>query len=168
MTNKILILVAILILTGCSAQKWCWNKFPPEIKIDTVIHTETTYKDTTIFVHLPGDTLISEVPVYIIDTIEGEPIVITYEEAIAETGYAEARAWIQNSMLQLELIQKDSLIEVTLDSVIAIKDHYVELYTTEIHKSPPQKRCPVKSIILYLLIGFFAGAILVFIIKLKK
>lgn len=168
MTNKILILAFILLFGGCATQKRCWEKFPPEIKTDTIIHTEIVYQDTTIFVEIPGDTILTEVPVYIIDTIEGEPIVITYEEAKAKTSYAEARAWIENSILQLELIQKDSLIEVQLDSVIAVKNHYVELYTTEIHKAPPKKKCPTKSIILYLLGGFFFGVVLIFIIKMKK
>lgn len=167
MKNKIIIL-AIILLSGCATQKRCFEKFPPEIKTDTIIHTEIIYQDTTVFVEIKGDSVLVEVPVYIVDTVEGKPIVITYKDAEAETDFAAARAWIENSILQLELIQKDSLIEIQLDSVIAIKDHYIELYTTEIHKSPPKKKCPTRSIILYLLGGFFLGVVLIFIIKMKR
>jgi len=168
MNSKLFILAIAILFGGCATQKRCWEKFPPEIKTDTIVHTETVYVDTTIYVELPGEIDTVEVPVHIIDTVPGEPIVVTYEEAKAKTDFAEARAWVENSKLKLELIQKDSLIVVKLDSVIQIKDHYVELYTVEIHKSPPKKKCPTRSIILYLLGGFFLGVVLIFIIRLKK
>ena len=158
------------ILAGCATQKRCFEKWPPEIKVDTVERTVVQYVDTTVYVQMPGDTVEVNVPVYIVDTVEGKPIVITYEEARAETEYAEARAWVEKSVLELELIQKDSLIEIRLDSVIAIKDHYVELYTTEIHESPPEMKCPLRSIIFYIAIGFAGGVLLMLIglIVLKK
>jgi hypothetical protein len=148
-------------LGGCTGAKWCWRHFPPEIKTDTVKITKIDYRDTTVNFNIDWQHTVDEMPVVIIDTvtIEGKRIsvALTMDSARARTEYAEAVAWVENSILRLELTQRDSLIAIRLDSVIAIKDHYVTLYTTEIHNTPPTIKCPWYSKILYLVVGFIVG-----------
>ena len=162
-------LLLLILLGGCTTQKRCFKKWPPQVT--TVIERDTviTYKDTTVYIDVPADTVYSDVPVYIIDTVEGEPVVVSYDSAKAETQYAEAVAWVERSRVQLELRQKDSLIGYRLDSIIAIKEHYVNLYTTEVHKQPVEKiKCPVHTKVFIFILGFLAGGAFVILFRGKR
>jgi len=158
-----------LLLTGCSLKKICWDRFPPEVGTDTVEVITTQYVDTTVYVYVQPQHTLDEVPVVIRDTIwvAGLPVpqIISKDTAVARTDFAEAKAWIERNRLALQLVQKDSLIEVRLDSIRTERDHYVKLYTTAIHTAPPEK-CPMWRRILLLIIGFTMG--LVFARLLKK
>jgi hypothetical protein len=115
MKNQLIGLVFVaLLMSGCVTQKRCEQKFPPQIiTIDSVItKTETIYRDTTIFIELPGDT--------IRDTVE-----VTVKEGIAnsrpsihETDLAWSMAQVVNGFLQHELIQKDSTLARVIENAI--------------------------------------------------
>jgi len=113
-------LVFLSVLAGCATERRCNIKFPPQrdtIKIIT-IRDSIIYKDTTIFIKLPGEVRIDSVfipcppppPQYIPDT------------ARAETSLSLAKAWWSYPVIKLKLTQKDTTIMWKLDN--AIKEAY--------------------------------------------
>ena len=73
----------------------------------TILKTVTETRDTTIFVHLPGDTVRDSIPYQ-----PNTPI------NTLETKYAISKAWIANNVLNHTLVQKQSNIPTTLPGVI--------------------------------------------------
>ena len=120
MKTKILFLALIsLFAASCVTQRRCYTKFPPArdtIKIVT-IRDSIIYRDTTIYIELPGETVIDsifipcpEVPGYV------------PKKVYAETELARASAWWSFPVIKLELIQKDTTIARRLEN--ALKDAY--------------------------------------------
>lgn len=101
-------LIAIM-MTACVTQRKCNLKFPPstESNIIVKVHDSLSYRDTIIFVKVPGDYKTDSVkipcpspaPGYIPDT------------AYAETSMAYAKAWFLYPNIKLSLTQKDTTIE---------------------------------------------------------
>lgn len=114
-------------LSGCVTQRRCLQKFPPRTDTVTVVEIRDSlvYKDTVIFVRLPGELRTDSVfipcppppPAYIPDT------------ARAETSLAIARAWWDHPNIMLSLTQKDTTIEHRLDSAIKESYHWRNEYT---------------------------------------
>jgi len=107
---------------------------------DSIVYKEKlVYKDTTIFKYLPGDTVFKDVIVYV-DKSTG---LANSKKIFAFTSLAEASAWVYNSRLFLNLIQKDTTIEIRLDSAIREASYWMEKYkssstvtTKETFKTP--------------------------------
>lgn len=133
---KYLIIILLgLLITSCSP------KIIKEVVTkDSIIYKEKiSYRDTTIFRYLPGDTVYKETIVYV-DKATG---LINSKKLFAFTSLAEASAWVYNSKLFLNLIQKDTTIEFRLDSAIKEASYWKEKYqnsntvvTKEVTKSP--------------------------------
>ena len=133
---KYLIIVLLgLVITSCSP------KIIKEVVTkDSIIYKELiSYRDTTIFRYLPADTVYKETIVYV-DKVTG---LVNSKKLFAFTSLAEASAWVYNSKLFLNLIQKDTTIEFRLDSVIKEATYWKERYqnnstvvTKETFKSP--------------------------------
>lgn len=110
------------------------------VKKDSIVYREKlVYKDTTIYKYLPGDTVFKNTYVYI-DKNTG---LINSKKIYAFTSLAEASAWVSNSKLNLNLIQKDTTIEIRLDSAIKEATYWKERYQNsssvtvkEVTKSP--------------------------------
>ena len=109
-------------LSGCFATKnRCLRLYPPEVSRDTVVHEtvrdSVVLKDTTIIVNIPGETILDSVPfpVYV-----DKDIVL--DTVRTETDYAKAKAYYSNGMIHLELIQKETDIDIRLDN--AIRENY--------------------------------------------
>lgn len=89
-----------------------------------VTKTVTDYRDTTIFVKLPGDTVYDSIPV---------PYALDFSTPVntLETKYAISKAWIQNSLLKHTLVQKQSNIPATLPGAIqtttAVKERIIKV-----------------------------------------
>lgn len=124
-----------LLITSCSP------KIIKEVVTkDSIIYKEKiSYRDTTIFRYLPGDTVYKETIVYV-DKATG---LVNSKKLFAFTSLAEASAWVYNSKLFLNLIQKDTTIEIRLDSAIKEASYWKEKYqnsntvvTKEVTKSP--------------------------------
>ena len=124
-----------LLITSCSP------KIIKEVVTkDSIIYKEKiSYRDTTIFRYLPGDTVYKETIVYV-DKATG---LINSKKLFAFTSLAEASAWVYNSKLFLNLTQKDTTIEIRLDSAIKEARYWKEKYQTsntvvtkEVTKSP--------------------------------
>jgi hypothetical protein len=152
--GSIIVFLVLLILSSCVTQKRCYLKFPPTvdtIKI-TIIRDSIIYRDTTIFIKLPGELRVDsikipcpEVPGYI------------PKKVFAETSLAKASAWWQFPNIRLELIQKDTTIERRLDNAIKEAWHWQEEYMKVTEKPQAIKYIPdIYRIALWL----WAGVIL--------
>ena len=116
------IVLTILALSGCATQKRCYEKW--SMKPDTITKVVTRdsliYRDTTIYYHLPGDTVTNEVVIpcpppseqYIPDT------------AKVETDFAIAKAWWGYPKIRLYLEQKDKYLRLELDSALRESWHW--------------------------------------------
>lgn len=134
--NKLLFFIILaLLVTSCSP------RIIKEVSVkDSIIYKEkVVYKDTTIFKYLPGDTVYKNTIVYV-DKVTG---LVNSKKLSAFTSLAEASAWVYNSKLFLNLIQKDTTIEIRLDSVIKEATYWKEKYQSnssvvvkEVTKSP--------------------------------
>jgi hypothetical protein len=162
----ILYSLILVSLTGCfTTRKACLRRFPPEIKLDTLIkiHTKDSiiYRDTTILVKLPGetdtDTLIFSYPsadyVYIPDTVR------------AKTEFANAKAWYSMGSIRIKLIQGGSF-QLKLDSII--RENMVlkkEIITIRESKVTEIRYIPViYKIALWMWIGVLAMILLLYLI----
>ena len=131
MKTIICLILSSLILSSCVTQRRCNRKFPPQTSTVIVyrdsIHTEVKYRDTTIFVKIPGQTITDTVfvpvnspgPSYVPDT------------ARAENTYSIAKAWLDWPKIRLNLFQKPQTIEILLKNAIKERDTYRELYEQE-------------------------------------
>jgi len=103
------------ILAGCSPQKRIarlLERFPLDSSIVIEYRDTTIYKDTTIFERIPGDTVWR-------DTILPVEVDLPYMELKTRSSLAEARAWILDNRLGLELIQYDTIFIFKLDSALS-------------------------------------------------
>jgi hypothetical protein len=115
MKNQLIgLLFVIILLSSCVTQQKCQDKFPPElITVDSIIRTtETIYRDTTIFIYLPGDTIRDTVIVEVINGIANS------RPSIHETDLAWSMAQVVNGFLRHELIQKDSTLARVIENAI--------------------------------------------------
>ena len=104
-----------VILAGCSPQKRIarlLERFPLDSSIVIEYRDTTIYKDTTIFERIPGDTVWR-------DTILSVEVDLPYMELKTRSSLAEARAWILDNRLGLELIQYDTIFIFKLDSALS-------------------------------------------------
>lgn len=116
-----ILLLLIGILSGsCVTQKKCLQRFPPQRDTLKIVSTRDSiiYKGTTIFIKLPGATVIDSI---IIPCPDPGPAYIP-KKVCAETSLASACAWWSYPVIKLELIQKDTTIERRLDN--ALKESY--------------------------------------------
>ena len=109
-----IIILVILLLTGCVTQKRCDRKFPPQlIHTDSLITNSTTiFGDTTIFVYLPGNTIIDTVFVQVKNGIANS------RPSIHETDLAWSMAQIVDNKLIHQLIMKDKTLEMLIKNAI--------------------------------------------------
>ena len=157
--------VLLTTFTGCITQKQCYRKFPPLIDTVKIVLSRDSivYKDTTLYLHIPGDTVWNTVeipcppppPSYIPDTVT------------TETEYAHAMAWLDHPFIRLVLIQKPTDLEWRLDSAIKESYHWKELYIKE---SSVIKTIPLLyRIALWVLVGMIlANALFVLVLILRK
>jgi hypothetical protein len=103
-----------VVLASCSPQKRLarlLEQYP--LKTDTVVK----YKDTTIFrdalviKHIPGETIYR-------DTLIPFKVDLPYMELKTTSMFADARAWIWENRLGLEIIQHDTFFQFKLDSAL--------------------------------------------------
>jgi hypothetical protein len=116
-------------LSGCVTQRRCTEKFPPQISSDTFIkdsvRTETKYRDTTIYIPIPGKVVHDSIPIPI-PCPEAKKIVS--DTIRTETEFAIAKAWIEGDELHIELEQKDTSYKADIKNAIRERDYYKYLY----------------------------------------
>jgi len=139
-TIKWLTKLLALILIGLAVTSCNPKVIKETITKDSIIYKEKiSYRDTTIYRFLPGDTVFKTTVVYV-DKNTG---LVNSKKLYAFTSLAEASAWVLNSHLYLNLIQKDTTIEIRLDSALKEASYWKERYlnsatvlTKETFKSP--------------------------------
>ena len=161
MKHKIFILIVVL-LSGCVTSRKCFDKFPPPPP-DTIHTSSVEWRDTTIFKYLPGETVHDSI---IVEKLVEKRIKVPYTSIYAETEFSEATASIENSKLRLELIQRDSLLAIYVDSAIRISTD------TVIIEQPYIKEVKVKSkyqdivgIGFWIVLGLFLFTLLFLILR---
>jgi len=113
--RTVAVVILVSLLAGCSPQKRLarlLDRFPLDSTIVIEYRDTTIYKDTTIFEQIPGDTVW-------IDTILPIEVDLPYTELKTRSTLAEARAWILDNRLGLELIQYDTVFVFKLDSALS-------------------------------------------------
>jgi hypothetical protein len=138
--NAILIAFIAILFAGCVTQRRCNLRFPPSTETVTLIteHDSIVYKDTTIFVKLPGEYRIDSV------TIPCPPPPASYKprRVYAETSLAKASAWWDYPVIKLELTQKDTTIEKRLEDANKEVYRWKNEYNKIVKVPPPVKYIP--------------------------
>jgi len=87
-------------------------KVETEILTNTI--TEIEYRDTVIYIELPGREVIKEVPVYINKGI------VDSKQSYLNVPFAESTAQVINSKLIHKLSQKDTVLRVELENALKL------------------------------------------------
>jgi len=115
MKNIILILL-IVVFSSCVTQKKCNNMFPPteSWRVETLIKDSLVYRDTTIYVDVPGKEVIVEKPVYIKSSATKAPIDISVDidTMSIENYYYTASSWVNNSIMGMQLTPKAEMFQL--------------------------------------------------------
>ena len=160
------IVILIILLTGCVTQKRCLTKFPPvndTIRI-VILKDSIIYRDTTIFIHLPGQTTIDSVVI----PCPAPPPEFIPDTAKAETSLAFARAWFAYPNIQLRLVQTDTTIVARLDSAI-MESYFWHNEYEQIKQTIIVKKIPlIYKIAFWTWIGVLVLILWSFLMYLKK
>jgi len=129
-----------------------------ETKTDTIIKTKTVirYRDTTIYIEMPGREIIKEVPVYIKAKLANS------ELSVLKVPYARSYARVINSKLKHELIQTDTILLFRLKNALQDK----KVLETQIISLKEKKVVPVKENTKFagFTIKWFIGSIVLIIV----
>ena len=91
-------------------EKVCVAEVKTETDTITKIKTVIEYRDTTIYIKIPGKTVIKEVPVYI------ENGIVNSLPLYLSVPFAESYAQVVNSELISELTQTDTILRIRLEN----------------------------------------------------
>ena len=94
--------------------KICEVPVKKEVEIITNTVTEIIYRDTTIYVKVPGKTVIKEIPVYI------EKGISNSELSVLNVDFARSYARVVGSRLEHELTQTDTLLLFKLKNALKV------------------------------------------------
>lgn len=132
MVRVILYIVIILTLTSCYTRRECL-KFCPEVKQESTIIEKikdsiiVSYKDTTIYLKLPKDTLYKIDTVYIGENSKFS----TKGKSILTNEFCESVAYVKNNKLYHNLYFVDTTLKIKLDNAIKEVIHWKNLYLLE-------------------------------------
>jgi hypothetical protein len=123
-----------------------------------VVTEIVTYRDTTVYLTLPADTVTDsvyiEVPCPALDDYVSDTVRV-------DKKLASASAWIERRKLKLQLAMKDAVLEFTIDSIAATRTKTVTITEMKIVKEkfvPPFYRASLFVniiLILFFLVGIF-------------
>lgn len=145
MRKYIIMLLAVIALfaTSCVTQQKCNTKFPPQtntITKDSVVYKDSiVYKPIKVPVYIKGDIVTKYDTIYK-DNVTG---LVNSKPVYAETAFAKAIAQVTNSKLKLQLIQKDSTFNVTLDSLTKEVYHWKNSYNSVVTNTVTTKEVKV-------------------------
>ena len=152
-----------LLMCSCTTQRRCLTKFPPQIVIersDSIVMRDTIiYHDRTVYDTIHADTVFKE------KILPGRPnpeIAQMLSDTVkAENTYSEAKAWIENWILYLQLQTKQQVIQRILENAEKETTHWREEYYREFEKQvqPIYKTKKIHKIALW-----FSGAVILLLI----
>ena len=136
----LLLILTVVMFSSCLTQKRCAERFPPQIVTKTETITEIVYRDTTIYVPIPGETVYDSIPVPIPCPDLPEFDLSKYVMS-KETQFAKAEAWLTFSLeagLQMHLLleQKEQEIEHTIENAIRENSTHTTTTVDVIHEVP--------------------------------
>lgn len=136
----------VLILSSCNTsleakrQRKCEKaayKYGCDFGTDTAYIKETVintvYKDTVVYIKIPGDTVHDSIPVVVEIFTDGTTLVSSKKSTL-HTSLATSQAWIQSGKLHHTLIQKDSIYKAQIQNAIRITQHFMKEQTTKVVK----------------------------------
>lgn len=130
MKKIFLLIITLLVFTSCVTQKACNRKFPLQENVITtekiVVRDSIVYKPVEVLVPIKGDTVTK----YITVVTDSKTGLVNSKPVYAETEFAKAVAQVKRGELYLELIQKDSILKVTSDSLVKEVYYWKEKYNT--------------------------------------
>lgn len=117
------ILIIAIFAGSCATSKRCLEKWPP-IPVDTIRTVEyrdtTIYRDTIVEVFIPGEIQVDTVPIPCPDL----PTAYVPDTAKAQTRLAQAKAWMEDGKIILELEQNDQWYQAKIEDAIRERDRY--------------------------------------------
>lgn len=156
-------LLISLNLVSCVTQRACYEKFPP--KVDTLYQQITLYRDTTLTMTLPPDTVTDSLRI---------PVVVPFssERLITETDYARAEAWVVNNILYQKLFHKNTKLEQKYDSLLQVKQQLITI-VKEVEKPPEKTKISqaldnLKGFIGLVFLGLIITVLLLIVLKKSK
>lgn len=166
MIRYLFIFLLLVSLSGCYTRRMWERKFPPVVTTDTIVkftsRDSLVYRDTTLFVQLPGETLIDSI------TIPCPPAPPTYKPDTLKikAKFAEVKAWLSGNKISAILTQSGTL-QIRLDSVIKESYKWENLYRdilkTEVHK---QRYIPIiYKVSLWAWTGVIIMVLILYLIK---
>ncbi len=119
-------IVVGMIASGCVSEKRCARRFPVVTIIErhdsTITRDSIVYRDTTIEVKLPADT------VKIVERVYVNNGIATMPKVVKQNGIITAEAEVKSGMLLVNSFLNDSSVFVTLTNAIRERNSYKELY----------------------------------------
>jgi len=103
------LLLALLVLSGCCTYKKCQQKYPYPIEyVETIV-----YRDSIVKIEIPGEAKTDSIFIETETPLNVQPFRLNTE-------FCSSVAWVQNSVLKMDLIQH------TVEKEIVFKDVIVE------------------------------------------
>lgn len=165
--KNILLIFFVVIFSSCTTQRRCLIKFPPQSSTETIykdsIHEVIKYRDTTVYVKIPGETITNTV--YVPVNSPGQNYIP--DTARAENKYAIAKAWLDWPKIRLNLFQKPQTLEFDLKNAITERNTFKMLYEKEKSKEVVQVRYVPKFVKILALWGVLSLLILIAYLALK-
>jgi hypothetical protein len=113
-----IVLIALAFFNSCVTQRRCLEKFPPTTT--TEIRDSISYRDTTIYVPIPTDTVRDSIPVECPEMTPGSPAPKPKptKPVMVKNRWSTAMAWIENGHLKLNLMTNDTTLTFVIDSAV--------------------------------------------------
>jgi len=146
----IVVLEAIL-LSSCATQKRCLLKFPPDTITKVETETITIWKDTAVYVYIPGDS------VFVFDTTYIFPDPVTIQPLTARLPLAHSTAWVDAGRLNLGLWIDSTTLKFKLDSAMSTVNTTETITETVIVEKPVKEKWP------RILVWVLSGAVLIMV-----
>ena len=167
--------MVLALFASCSPCARLARKCPPQI--ETIIRDSIVFKDTIIYrdriveIEIPADTTTDTQdisPILTSTYIEGDKE-LNIDPIRIENDYAKASAWVESSILKLELIQKEQVIEKILEDAEKEVISWKEKYTNkEVTKIVTEKYIPkIYKISLWVCITLLGSIILYVVYRIK-
>jgi len=157
---KLLIIISILLPgTSCVTRKACERKFPTEtmiIRKDSIIRETTTiFRDTTVYITVPGENQ------YFTDTVYVKDGMIYFKPSHLRTSFAESDAWIENNRIMHTLTQNDTIVPITIKNAIRLTWERAEKYFSKDQTRIVEKKVIPKWV---KLLAFVGAATLIYVL----
>ena len=141
--------------------KICLSEQGTTTTTEIILHDTIIYKDTVIYVEVPGKLIVDSVKIPYVVVQKIKPYSIFLENT-----YASAKAYIEGKYLHLDLVEKDTTLAFKLDNAIKETRRYKELY--EIEKTNTiviPEVVKKRKVIYWFLAGMMVAVILSFIFR---